>query len=412
MTSRRSPCRVAYITQWFEPEPVFKGAVFAKALAARGFDVEVITGFPNYPSGKLFPGYRLRVIQREVINGIPVVRLPLYPSHDHSAFRRVLNYASFSLSVMIFGLFFMRRSDVMYVYHPPLTVGVAASVIRLFRRIPFVYDVQDLWPDTLSATGMINSRPLLALVGLLCKAVYQMADRIAVLSPGFKSALVDRGVPASKISVVVNWADEAALTKECPRKDEVVANSASFDVVFAGNMGRAQGLESILEAAVLLERQGSAARFILVGQGVERQRLEQLALTSGLRNVIFVDPVPISEIGDILRAARALLVHLKPDPLFDITIPSKTQAYMAVGRPVIMAVRGDAARLIEASGGGVVAEPGNPESIASAVRHLESMLPSDRDAMGVRARVFYDERLSMSHGVERVSELLRGASGV
>jgi colanic acid biosynthesis glycosyl transferase WcaI len=408
----RGTCRVAFITQWFEPEPVFKGAIFAKELAERGFDVEVVTGFPNYPSGRLFPGYRLRFLQREVINGLQVVRLPLYPSHDQSALRRTVNYVSFSLSVMIYGLFFMRGTDVMYVYHPPLTVGLAASVIRLFRRIPFVYDVQDLWPDTLSTTGMIKSRPLLAIVGLICRVVYHMADQIAVLSPGFKAALINRGVPDRKISVVFNWADEAALTKECASKAGVTADSTSFDVVFAGNMGRAQGLESILEAAVLLEKQCSVVRFILVGQGLERQRLERLALTMGLRNVIFLNSVPMSEIGNILRSASALLVHLKPDPLFEMTIPSKTQAYMAIGRPVIMAVRGDAAGLIEASGGGVVAEPGNPTSIAEAVRRLESMAPSDLDAMGVRARVFYEERLSLSQGSERFSELLRVASGL
>ena len=149
------------MTQWFDPEPTFKGLLFAKELISRGFEVEVITGFPNYPGGKLYDGYRMKLIQKEVIEGVSVTRLPLYPSHDKNKIGRVANYLSFAFSALIYGLFFAKRPAVIYAYHPPLTVGVSAAIINFFRRVPIVLDIQDMWPDTLKATGMIaNSRIL------------------------------------------------------------------------------------------------------------------------------------------------------------------------------------------------------------------------------------------------------------
>ena len=144
----RKAIRVLLLTQWFDPEPTFKGLVFARELVRQGFEVEVLTGFPNYPGGKLYPGYKLKCLQREHIDGVHITRVPLYPNHDQSALKRVLNYSSFAASALFYGLFVAKRADVIYAYHPPLTVGVVASIMRVFLRIPVVYDIQDMWPDT------------------------------------------------------------------------------------------------------------------------------------------------------------------------------------------------------------------------------------------------------------------------
>src|SRR5690606_27764828 len=157
--------RVLLLTQWFDPEPTFKGLVFARELVRQGFEVEVVTGFPNYPGGKLYPGYRVKLLQREFIDGVHVTRVPLYPSHDHGAIKRVLTYVSFAAALLFYGLFGAKRADVIYAYHPPLTVGIAAALIRFFRRIPVVYDIQDMWPDTLRATGMFSNEKALGVVG-------------------------------------------------------------------------------------------------------------------------------------------------------------------------------------------------------------------------------------------------------
>lgn len=175
--------RVLLLTQWFDPEPTFKGLVFARELVRLGFDVEVVTGFPNYPGGKVYAGYKIKLIQRECIDGVQITRLPLYPNHDQSAIKRVINYASFAASALFYGVFIAKRADVMYAYHPPLTVGVAASLIRWLRGTPLVYDIQDMWPDTLRATGMLNNPRALRLVGRVCDWVYRRVDQLVVLSP-------------------------------------------------------------------------------------------------------------------------------------------------------------------------------------------------------------------------------------
>ena len=203
--------RVLMLTQWFDPEPAFKGLAFAKKLTKLGLEVEVVTGFPNYPFGKIYPGYRIKPVQRELLDGVRITRVALYPSHDRSPIKRILNYVSFAFSSFWYCLIFVRKIDVIYAYHPPLTVGIAASFLGLLRRIPVVYDVQDLWPDTLRTTGMMDNDRVISLVGSICDQVYKRVDQIVVLSPGFKSQLIQRGVPESKVTVIYNWANEDVI---------------------------------------------------------------------------------------------------------------------------------------------------------------------------------------------------------
>lgn len=399
--------RILLLTQWFDPEPTFKGIVFARELVRQGFEVEVVTGFPNYPGGKVYPGYRIKLLQRELIDGVQVTRVPLYPNHDQSAIKRVLNYASFAASALVYGLFMARRADVIYAYHPPLTVGITASLIRLFRRIPVVYDIQDMWPDTLRATGMINNPRALNAVEAVCQWVYRRVDHLVVLSPGFKRLLVQRGVPERKIDVIYNWADEAALNAPQGKLPANFPGPEQFRILFAGNMGKAQALDAVLDGAALLQARESRVCFVMLGGGVEVSRFKLRAVELKLHNVIFLPPVPMAEVGTLLHAADALLVHLRKDPLFEITIPSKTQAYMAVGKPLLMAVDGDAAALVVQSGGGVVAESENAEALAAAAESLSELAPDQLQAMGQKAQAYYREHLALQVGVARFGEIFR-----
>ncbi len=399
------PRRILLITQWFDPEPTSKGLVFARELVRRGFEVEVLTGFPNYPGGKLYAGYKVRLVQREVRDGVQVTRVALYPSHDQSGLRRTCNYLSFAATAAVYSLFFAKRPDVIYAYHPPLTVGIVAALTRLIRRVPAVLDIQDLWPDTLRATGMLANTWALALAGKICSLVYGGVDHVVVLSPGFKRMLVSRGVPDQRIDVIHNWCDEVALQASDERLPENFPTSDRFRVVFAGNMGKAQALDAVLEAAVLLRGAAPEVSLVFVGGGVEVGRLRDLARTKELRNVVFVPHVPMAEIGAVLRNAEALLVHLRKDPLFGITIPSKTQAYMAVGKPIVMAVSGDAASLIEESGCGIVAESENPASIAAAIVTLSRAERPALEGMGMSGRKFYEEHLCLRVGVTRFARI-------
>ncbi len=399
--------RVLLLTQWFDPEPTFKGLVFARELVRQGFEVEVLTGFPNYPGGKIYPGYKLKLLQREEIDGVRVTRVPLYPSHDQGAVGRVLNYVSFAAASLIYGLFGARRPDVIYAYHPPLTVGVCAALIRLFRRVPVVYDIQDMWPDTLRATGMFSNEKALKLVSRVCDWVYRRVDHLVVLSPGFKHLLVGRGVAADKIAVIYNWCAEDSLS--APRGDvpQVLRSSGKFRILFAGNMGKAQALDAVLEAAELVQQQAPDLIFVFLGGGVEVKRLQELAASKILANVIFLPPVPMVEVGSYLSGADALLVHLKKDPLFTITIPSKTQAYMAVGKPILMAVDGNAADLVRDSGCGKVAESENPQAIAEAALALMRASTNERNVMAENGRRFYQQKLSLKVGAGRFGEIFR-----
>jgi colanic acid biosynthesis glycosyl transferase WcaI len=398
--------KILILTQWFDPEPTFKGLLFARELAARGHQVEVLTGFPNYPGGRIYPGYRIRPWVREQIDGINVLRVALYPSHNNSSFHRALNYLSFALSAAVIGTVLIRKPDVIYVYHPPITVGFAAAVIGFLRRTPFVYDIQDLWPDTIAATGMISNTATLTLLGKCCKFVYRRARHIVVLSPGFKEQLVDRGVPPDKIDIIYNWCDESVFNFDRERETRL-GRSDRFGILFAGTMGIAQGLDSVLRAAQICRSTVPTAEFLFIGGGVDRRRLESMTEKLQLDNVRFFPRMPMHAMGPILAGADALMVHLKNDPLFSITIPSKLQAYLASGKPILMGVCGEAAELVKRSHSGVVCEPDNPQSIAEAVKELVNAGQERLANMGCAGREFYDREMSVSIGVDKFERIFK-----
>jgi colanic acid biosynthesis glycosyl transferase WcaI len=403
--------RILMLSQWFAPEPFFKGLPFAKELAARGHDVEVLTGFPNYPGGKVYDGYRLHLYQREIMYGIRVNRVALYPSHDRSSIKRALNYISFAISASLIGPFIVKKPDVIYVYHPPATVGLAAIVLKWFKRVPFVYDIQDLWPDTLEITDMVRNNYVILLVDKWCNFVYRQAAKIVVLSPGFRMKLLERGVDENKVEVIYNWCDEDNIA--CGEKDQELATDLgladSFNVMFAGNIGKGQGLESVLEAAAIIGNEIPGVRFVFVGSGVELSCLMKKAEQMAIRNISFLGQHDIEQMGKILNIADVLLVHLRDEPLFRITVPSKTQAYLCAGKPILMAVKGDAAAIIEEAGAGITCAPGDANALAAAVKELYCTPPSRLEEMGNRGRSYYHQNMSKSASVRKFEIGLAGA---
>lgn len=390
--------KILIITQWFDPEPTLKGLVFAKELKRQGHDVEVLTGFPNYPTGKIYDGYKLRLKQRESVEGIDVLRVALYPNHDSSAIKRIFNYISFAFMAMIFGVFSTKKADVIYAYHPPLTVGIAALLVGKIRRTPVVLDIQDMWPDTLKATGMMNNKKLLDVVYKVSQILYKYVDHIVVLSLGFKKLLMQRGVPAEKIDVIYNWCDEQALSNKSPIKAEYEnLFKDKFNVVFAGNLGKAQGLDVIVDVAKKMQHH-QRLQFIFVGDGTERESVINQTKQYSLGNIVFIPRVSMQEVGSILREADVLIVHLKDDPLFEITVPSKTQAYMAIGRPILMAVKGDAANIIDQANAGIIAQPENSESIIKGIENLYNLSADELSELGENGKKYYFQYMSLEEG--------------
>lgn len=402
--------KVAFITQWYDPEvgsAAIPGAI-VRALRDRGHDVEVITGFPNYPTGRLYDGYRLRPYLREKMRGVVVHRLPLYPSHDANAFQRILNFLSFMVSATVMAPFLGRRCEVALVYSTPATVGMAGIALRAIVRRPFVLVVQDLWPDTLAATGMLPgrlTRPVEWVLHRFCNQVYRSAARIAVISPGMKTLLMGRGVPERKIDVVYNWVDEELFRPVAAQ----VATTGPFDVMYAGSIGQVQGLDVAVRALALL-RQDEDVRLRLVGTGGAVPELQRLADQLGVADrVSFEGSRPVSEMSEVMASSHVQLVCLKDDPLFHFTMPSKIQSILASGRPVITCAPGDVASLTVASGAGWIVSPGDAQGLADAIRAARALSPHELAELGQAGHTYYQERLSATIGAELLEAALATA---
>jgi len=400
--------RILFISHYFQPEPnFFFGLPFAKELVRRGHEVEVLTGFPNYPGGKIYDGYRVRMLQRETLEGVRVNRVPLYPSHDNSSFGRILCYSTFGFSASTIGTFAVRRADVAYVSQGPITVGMPACMLKWLRGIPFIFHIQDLWPDSLLSTGMFNNKLGLRIVNAGCNFVYKRASKIIAITPGVKQKLIERGVPENKVEVIYNWCDDSQICRAEPNEElaKSLGMAGRFNIVFAGNMGKAQALGPVLDAAGIVGSQQPAVQFVFIGSGVDVESLKQKTADMGLKNVIFLPRRPVSEIGAILGLADVLFVHLKKDPLFEITLPSKTQAYMAAGRPILIGVPGDATDLVIKANAGLPCEPENPKSIAEAVLKFYAMSKTQLDAMGQNGKRFYNQNLSFEIAVAEFEKI-------
>ncbi|HEV2070679.1 MAG TPA: glycosyltransferase family 4 protein [Acidimicrobiales bacterium] len=390
--------RIAYITQWWPPEGATIVASLARELSRRGHQLDVVTGFPNYPSGKIYDGYRLRWRQIEHSDGFRTIRVPLYPSHDRSALKRVANYASFGVAASTIGVAHLGRPDVAYVYHPPITSAWPVRVLRRLRGVPFVLHIQDLWPESVVHSGMVGegrrSRRIEAAIERMTRAAYRAAAHIVVISPGFKERLIARGVPSRKITVIMNWADETIFkpTKAAPEVRAQLGPQESRLVIYGGNLGDFQGLETPVRVAARFR--GRGIHLVLIGDGLARHRLESLILELGIQNVSILPPRSPTEIQPFLAAADAHLVSLRDLSFFDSTIPGKTQVAMAMGKPMIASLRGDGAHLVERSRSGFTCAPGE-EALCRAFERFLCCSPEDLDNMGNNGYHFYKSNLSL-----------------
>jgi len=403
--------RILILTQWYPPEPALLLQELAQSLINMGHDVQVLTGFPNYPSGTLYPGYKLRWRMKEVLAGVPVARVALFPDHSTSKIKRSLNYLSFAFSSAFLGPWLVDRPDVIFVYHPPLTVGFSGFLLSRLWRVPFVYQIQDMWPETLAATGMISNQRILKWIDVSARWIYRQAKTILVISPGFKRNLIKKQVPAEKIHVISNWVDTDLYH---PKERDVslaqeLGFAGKFNIMFAGNMGRAQGLETVLDAAAILVDHRDV-QFVFVGDGVAESQLRAQAEEKQLTNVRFLGRYPAAEMPKLYAMADVLLVHLKNDPLFRITIPHKIMVYLAMGKPVLAAVLGDAADVVKNTGAGFTCPPEDANALAEAVLTFFQLSEEERRAMGARALHAAHSMFSRDTLTAQIEAVLRAAA--
>lgn len=399
--------RILFVSQLFDPENAIKGAAFVRQLQDLGHVVEVITTFPSYPGGRIFKGYVQRWLTVEKFAGVRVVRVPSFISHGQSAIKRLLSYGSFALSAAWYALFAAKRPDVIYAYYPPVMVGVMALVVGWVRRVPYVYDVQDLWPEALVATGYVRAdSQLYKWVESLCCLVYKRAARVVVLSQGYRDSLIRKGVHSDTVVCIYNWCDESRMSAAAEEPTGWCKVPGTFRFLYAGNLGAAQALLHVVQAAALLQASGDEhIQLVFLGAGVEQDSLRLQAKQLG--NVTFLPQVKVDDVGGYLKAADVLLVHLADDPVFDITIPQKTQAYLQAGKPILMAVRGESGSLVSAAGAGMVVPSENALAMADAMRALARLNSDELLAMGQRGVDFYNKNMSMSKGVRQIDQLLR-----
>jgi len=392
--------RILYLSQWFDPEVMVKGLKFVRHLQASGYEIEVATGVPNYPSGKIAPGYRLKPYQSEMMGDVLVHRLFLFPSHDQSSLGRALNYGSFFLSALLFCLLRARRFDAVYVYHPPITVGLAAALSGFVTRRPFLIDVQDLWPDSVSASGMAGTGHLARILGPLCSFVYLRAAHVIGQSHAMTECLIQRGASRDRTSTIFNWADEDAAKPGGRYEVNALKFANRFNFVFGGNLGRAQGLEVLIRAAHEAALEVPEIQLTIIGEGVERNRLEELIHELGTDAVKLLPGVPQSHIGDVFAAADVLVIHLIDNPLFAITVPSKTQFYMAMGKPILVGVRGEAAAVVTRAGAGVAVPPDDVGEMSAAMVRMARTPRNELRTMGDQAKQVYIAQYSFDRAMD------------
>ena len=391
--------------------PAARAAELSRHWARMGHEITVLTGFPNHPTGVVPPEWRSRfwrMRHSDVIDGVKVVRTWLWPLPNRKAHERIRNYASFCISSAISGLD-LERSDVVIGSSPQLLVALSAWWLAWWMRRPFIFEVRDLWPESLAAVGVgAEGSALHRTLGSIAGFLYRHADGIVVVTPSFRNRLIRYWqVPESKIFVVENGVetdrfapdpDAAMIRKSLTLEDR-------FLICYIGTMGMAHGLETLLGAAEELQRSFPKALFLLVGEGAEKERIIRLARDRRLENVRFMGQQPREKSPAYISAADACLVMLKKSELFKTVIPTKLLEYMACERPVIVAVDGEARQIVEEAGAGVFVEPENAGALVQAVLDLANN-PERRKAMGVNGRTYITTRFSRERTARDYIEVL------
>ena len=389
--------RLLVVSQYFWPEN-FRVNDLVTELVTRGHQVTILTGQPNYPDGRIFDEYRRDPAAFGQYAGARVLRVPLIP-RGTGKLRLVLNYLSFVVSAGLLGPWRLRGEafDAIFMFQvSPVTSALPALLLRRIKKAPMLMWVLDLWPDTLAGLGVVRSPRALGWVGALVAFIYRRCDRVLVQSRAFIPNVERHSGDATRIRYFPAWAEPAFTgpLADVAAAPEVEPYRDTFNVLFAGNIGEAQDFPSILEAAQAL-RDEPALRWLIVGDGRAAAWVRSEIARRGLdQKVILLGRHPVERMPSFFRAASALLVSLKKDPIFAMTIPGKVQTYLATGLPIVGMLDGEGAAVIERAGAGVVCAAGAGAALAERVRTLMRMGEDERAAMGARGRRYCDQEFS------------------
>lgn len=411
MGTKDRPLSVLIVSQYFSPEAFGVNSLVAE-LQERGHSVTVLTGMPNYPSGVFVDGYGGWKVHRETWNNASIIRIPIFARGQNSRLRLALNYLSFAVNASILAPFFVNRPNVILVYQmSPVTMALPAIVVKLFTRSKILLWVQDIWPESLVATGAVKSPIALVTLRLMVRMVYHCSSVIAVQSRQFEKFIRPLALPASDIRYLPNTAERFYRPLEVPLDaPERKLFRPGFNILFAGNLGLAQDLETVL-AAIRHLKNRKDIQWVFVGDGRRRAWLEQQIQDQGLAdNVQILGSFPPEKMPCFFAIADVLLITLRDEPIFSLTVPSKLQTYLACGRPILGAISGEAANILIAAGAGLTAPPNEPERLAEMALRMAQMPRERLKALGEAALEYQRREFDRDHWLDRIECWLRQLS--
>jgi glycosyltransferase involved in cell wall biosynthesis len=408
--------KILYVSQYFPPEmgaPAARVAELARYWVQDGHEVTVLTGFPNHPTGVVPAEYRSkirRLVMRENLDGVSVVRTWLFPFPNRKAYERILNYSSFCASASTTGMF-VSRPDVLIATSPQLLVGLSGWWLARTKRVPFVFEVRDLWPESLAAVGMGNpdsmlNRSLSSVAGFL----YKRSEHIVVVTAAFKEYLIQNWrLSPEKISIVENGVESDLFSPRVNNADlrTELGGEGKFVVAYIGTMGMAHGLETLVQAATELQKTAPDVMFLMVGEGSDKERVINRARSQGLTNMRFVGQQPREKVPEFISISDACLVLLKKAELFKTVVPTKMLEFMSCARPVILGVDGQARKIMDQARAGVHVEPENVAALVQVITRLAAN-PVLRETLGRNGRRHIVEHFSRQQTASAYIGVLEG----
>ncbi len=395
--------KILVVSQYFWPEN-FRINDLVSELVQRDHEVTVLTGYPNYPAGNIFPAFRNDPESYNNYRNARVVRVPLIP-RGKGGIRLVLNYISFVLSAAVLGWWRLKKQafDVIFVFEPsPITVGLPAVLLKKIKRAPVVFWVLDLWPETLSAIGVVRSSFLLSLVGRMVRFIYRNCDLVLGQSKGFVDQIAEYCTDRKKIKYFPSWAEDIFDKDSTELALEVEVKQDVFNVLFAGNIGEAQDFSAILDAAEQLKEEKNIC-WLIVGDGRKSGWVKAEVEKRGLQgSFVLLGRFPVERMPSFYNHAQALLVTLKPDPFLSLTIPGKVQSYLMSGLPILGMLDGEGATVIGEAGAGIVCRAGDGAELAAAVRKISRMPSHQRYEMGMMGKKYAMQEFDRCSLIDRL----------
>ena len=393
--------RILLISQYFHPEN-FRINDIALGLKEKGYDVTVLTGIPNYPAGKFFPNYSIFGPSKDCFNNMVIYRVPLWPRRSGSGLNLFLNYISFAFFSSLRILRLKNNYDLIFTYQPsPITVAIPSYIAKLKFKIPIIFWCQDLWPHSVVDAGKMDNPKVISILNKFSKWVYRISDRILVQSKGFIDPILKQGGDLKKIKYVPNTIEEHFGVESINLKA-----SSVFTITFAGNIGKAQNLETLVKAINIVKEENIPFLAQILGDGREKQKILDLINELNVSDYFnFVGQIPSSEVPSYYQKSDALFVSLLRKPTFETVIPNKVQSYLASGKPIIGCLSGEGKKVIEESKGGICVEAGEYKNLAEVLISFTKLSSDELMEMGANSKRYFDCNFSRSKILNDLSEI-------